>query len=113
MIDDGAKVTELMAKMEAELPIPVFPKKPLVQTLRDKGSKITSQQMLFIKSVIYLGDEGGIGCDLDKIGDEEGVLVCSLTHLSLNQRHPLAKEIHAYQRERKIKLAQQDEVRFR
>ena len=113
MIDDRAKVTELMEKMEAQLPIPVFPKKPLVQTLRDKGKKITSQYMLFIKSVIYLGDDGGIGCDLGYISDGEEVLVCSLTHLSLNPRHPLAKKIHSYQRQRKIRLAQQDEVRLR
>jgi hypothetical protein len=110
MIDDYAKAMEMMEKMKARLPIPVFPKKPLVHTLRDKGSKITSQQMLSIKAVIYLGDEGGIGCDLGMIGNEKEVLMCSLTHLSLNPRHPLAKEIRAYQRERKMKLALQDYV---
>jgi len=81
-----------------------------VHTLRDKGTRITSQKMLFIRSVIYLGDEGGIGCDLGIIGDEKEAIVCSLTHLSLNPRHPLAREIRAYQRERKKRLAQQDYV---
>ena len=110
MIDDYAKAMELMEKMKGRLPIPVFPKKPLVHTLRDKGTRITSQKMLFIRSVIYLGDEGGIGCDLGIIGDEKEAIVCSLTHLSLNPRHPLAREIRAYQRERKKRLAQQDYV---
>jgi len=112
MIDDYTKAMELVEKMEAQLPIPIFPKKPLIQTLREKGSKITSQKMLFIKSVIYLGDEGGIGCDLGMIGDRKEVLVCSLTHLTLNPRHPLAREIRTYQRERKMKLALQDYVEF-
>ena len=66
--------------------------------------------MLTIKSVIYLGDEGGIGCDLGQIQSKDEVLVCSLTHLSINSRHPLAKEIKAYQRERKNKLAHQGYV---
>ncbi len=105
MIDDYAKAMELMENMKARLPIPVFPKKPLVHTLRDKGTKITSKKTLSIKSVIYLGDEGGVGCDLGIIGDDKEVIVCSLTHLSLHTRHPLANKIRAYQRERKTKLA--------
>ena len=110
MIDNYAAAMELMEKMKARLPIPVFPKKPLVHTLRDKRCKVTSQQMLSIKSVVYLGDEAGITCDLGIIGNSKEVLMCSLTHLSINPRHPLAKEIRAYQRERKLKLAQQDYV---
>ena len=112
MIDDYAKAMELVKKMESQLPIPVFPKKPLIHTLRDKGCRITSQKMLFINSIVYLGDEGGIGCDLGLICDDKEVLICSLTHLTISRRHPLAKEIRAYQRERSIKLAHQDCVEF-
>ena len=112
MIDDYAKAMELLKKMEAQLPIPVFPKRPLIHTLREKGTKITSQQMLYINSVLYLGDEGGIGCDLGLICDDKEVLVCSLTHLSISPRHPLTKEIRAYQRERTKKLERQDCTRF-
>ena len=107
MIDDYGKATELMEKMKVELPIPVFLKKPAIRAIRNKGTKITSQQMLLIESVIYLGDEGGIGCALGMIDDRKEVFVCSLTHLSLNPRHPLAQEIRTYQRERKIRLGQQ------
>lgn len=112
MIDNYAKAMELMEKLKARLPIPVFPRKPLIHTLRDKGCKITSEKMLFIKNVIYLGDEGGIGCDLGMIGDEKEVLICSLTHLRVSTRHALAKEIRTYQRERKTKLAHQDCAEF-
>jgi hypothetical protein len=48
--------------------------------------------------------------NLGMFGNQKEVVVCSLTHLSLNLRHPLAKEIHDYQRERNKKLAQQDYV---
>ena len=110
MIDDYTKAMELVEKMEAQLPIPVFPKKPLIHTLREKGTKITSQQMLYINSVLYLGDGAGITCDLALIRDDKEVFLCSLTHLSISPRHPMAKEIRAYQQERTKKLAQQDYV---
>jgi hypothetical protein len=107
MIDDYGKAMKLMEKMKAELPIPVFLKKPAIRAIRNKGTKITSQQMLLIESVIYLGDEGGIGCALGMIDDKKEVFVCSLTHLSLNPRHSLAKEVRTYQRKRKIRLGQE------
>ena len=49
--------------------------------------------MLSIKGVIYLQDEGGIGCDLGMIGDEKEVLMCSLTHLSLRTRKTIDSEM--------------------
>ena len=112
MIDNYATAMELMEKMKARLPIPVFPKKPLVHTLRDKRCKVTSQQMLFIKSVIYLGDEAGITCDLGIIGNSKEVVLCPLTHLSISPRHALAKEIRTYQRERTKKLERQNCTMF-
>ena len=112
MIDDYAKAMELVEKMETQLPIPVFPKKTLVYTLRDKGTKITSNKMLYINSILYLGDEAGITCDLGLIGKSKEVLLCSLTHVSISPRHALAKEIRTYQRERTKKLERQNCTMF-
>ena len=60
-----------------------------------------------IIDVMYSGDEGGILCALDKIGDGKEAYLTSLTHLKVIERHPLAKAMKAYQRGRKKKLAAQ------
>ena len=107
MIDNNFQTMELMEKIETRLPISVFPTKPLIQTMRESGIRLTSQKMLTIEKIRYMGDEGGIMCLLGGTGIQKELFVCSLTHLRISPRHPLFKEIHAYQRERKNKLAQQ------
>ncbi len=58
-----------------------------------------------IKDVHYMGDEGGITCDITPPGKEKAPVFCSLTHLSIRPEHPLFSEIRAYQEERERKLA--------
>ena len=106
MIDDYAKAMELVRKMEAHLPIPARPTGACIRALREQGVKVARHQELQIKQVLYLGDEAGISCDVTLSRDAEEALVVSLTHLRVRRRHPLAQEIHAYQRERTRRLAQ-------
>ena len=106
MIDDYAQATELMRKMEAQLPIPVRPTGIFVRAMRDGGIKVRPDQFLHVDSVVYLGDEGGIGCAIQLPGAEGTVTVASLTHIRVEASHPLSKEIRAYQIERTKKLAQ-------
>jgi len=73
--------------------------------MRDRGLSIRARRRLMIIEVFYGGDEGGIMCALDKIGEGNEALVSSLTHLKVVARHPLAKAMKAYQQERKKKLA--------
>lgn len=111
MIDDYARAMELIEEMKARLPIPVHAGRQLIQVMRDKGMHIKAKHTLAIESVHYLGDEGGIMCGLAGMGQGNAAYVCSLTQLKVQDRHPLARKIRAYQRERKKRLAQQADIR--
>jgi len=99
MIDNHDTAMKLIQKIVAQLPIIVHPGTVLIQSMREKGVKLTSKQELEIESVHYLGDEGGIGCGIRLVTKEEGVMVASLTHLRVIPGQPLTEEIWAYQLE--------------
>jgi hypothetical protein len=104
MIDNPSKALELVERMKAALPIPARPAGQLVQLLAGKGVSLGANPRLEIKNVFYAGDEGGISCDITPDGSPDAV-VCSVTHLRIHPRHPLAPEIQAYQETRSRKLA--------
>lgn len=105
MIDDYAKAMELVRKMEANLPIPARPTGSFIRAMQAQGVKIARNQELSIKSVFYMGDEGGISCDVTPPGMPDPI-ICSLTHIRVKSGHPLTREIRAYQTERQRRLAQ-------
>ena len=105
MIDDPTQVTTLMQQMEAHLPIPAQVTNALVRTLRARAVNIASKRRMQIEKVLYLGDEGGIGCGLTVPGQADTAVVVSLTHLRLPSTHPLAPDVRAYQIARTRKLA--------
>jgi hypothetical protein len=105
MIDDSTQVTALIQKMNAHLPIPAQATNALVRTLRTSGVNIASRRRMQIEQVMYLGDEGGIGCGLRVPGQADTAVVVSLTHLRLPSTHPLAPDVRAYQIARTQKLA--------
>ena len=90
MIDYYDEAMELVQKIEAQLPIIVHPGKVLIQSMREKGIKLTSDTELEIELVHYLGDEGGIGCGI-KLPNKKEVMVVSLTHLRVIPGEPLAE----------------------
>ncbi len=108
MIDDYASAMALLEQMKAHVPIPVYPGTGLLRSLKDQGIHLKSRKTIYIQDVLYIGDEGGILCALSGI-DEEGKTanLCSLTHVRVNARHPLAKAMKQYQRERTKRLMQQ------
>ncbi len=93
-----------MRKMETQLPIPARPSSALIQLMRQHGIKLTRSQELPIKRLFYMGDEGGISCDVTPPGMEKTPIICSITQIEVRPDHPLAHEIGAYQRERARKL---------
>ena len=105
MIDDYAQVQELMREMKAQLPIPAKPTSSFLRGMREQGISMTPNQELTIKSLVYLGDEGGIMCDVTLPGSDT-VTLTSLTHIRIKSSHPLAEEIRAYQMTRTRKLSQ-------
>ena len=107
MIDDYAKVKALLEKMKAGLPIPVRATADLARATKQFPTKIAVGQELAIKSVFYMGDEGGIMCDVTPPDMMKTPIICSLTHLVVIPGHPLADELAAYQDARTRKLARQ------
>ena len=109
MIDDPSQVTALMQKMKAHLPIPAQATNALVRNLRASAVNIASKRRMQIEKVMYLGDEGGIGCVLKIPRQEDTAVVVSLTHLRLPSTHPLAPDVRAYQIARTKKLAEESD----
>ena len=103
MIDDYSEVVDFISKMEKALPIPLYPPKAFVHSMREKGMKIKPKREVSIEKIFYLGDEGGIMCAVKNPGKEN--IIVSLTHLHVKANHPLAKDIRAYQMRRKEKLS--------
>jgi hypothetical protein len=109
MIDDEKEVQQLLRDMEGQLPISVHPARELIESLTRGGVKCRPDDELQIGSVLYLGDVGGIACGL-KPWPTAGTnaVVVSLTHLRVDDSHPLAVRIGAYQSKRAAKIARSD-----
>jgi hypothetical protein len=105
MIDKPGTVASLMEQLQGQLPMPAFPTKELVRTLRRRGVKASVDRALTIKRVFYAGDEGGIVCDVTPSQGAKEVFIVSLTHLRIAPNHPLFAPILVYQRERVRRLA--------
>jgi len=105
MIDNQTKTMALIEKIIADLPISAIPTTQLIRGLRESGIKMIPNQSLQIVSIVYLGDEGGIGCGIKWLENQESAVITSLTHILVNPLHPLAKEIKAYQNKRIKKLS--------
>lgn len=105
-----AQAMELISKMQAQLPIPAYPIDAFVQTMKGRGVMLDAKQTLSIKSVLYLGDEGGIMCDITP-SDQGNPIICSLTHIRIDTAHPLSKAIQAYQQQRIKRLAESGGLR--
>jgi hypothetical protein len=105
VIDNPVTVARLLEQMHDHLPIPAFPTKEIVRTLRRGGVKAGVDRPLAVKHVFYAGDEAGIACDVTPARGANTVVLVSLTHLRIAPHHPLFAPIVAYQRERVRRLA--------
>lgn len=79
-IDDPATVKRVLDRMQAYLPIPAPGTAQLVRALRERGLRLSAERTVLIRRVPYLGDEGGISCDIGPAGDAKTALIVSLTH---------------------------------
>jgi hypothetical protein len=111
VIDHPDQVDRLLSRMRATLPMPARMTPRLLATLRDQNPALSPAAACRVTRVDYAGDEGGIVCHLAREGDDESgrLVVTSITHLDFDPRHPLAREIAAYQKHRtkRLKRAQQ------
>lgn len=111
-IDDVDRTLALVATMKAHLPIPVRATEALMRMLRKQGVNLKRSQSLQIRDAFYMGDEGGITCDITPHDQSPQVMLCSLTHLEIVGDSPLAKEMRAYQQRRATQLAKEQATSF-
>lgn len=91
---------KLIEKMKEYLPVIVRPSSALVKMLRKQGVYVDRYESLEIHSVLYMGNEAGIACDITPKGKEDRPVICSLTQLQVMGTDALAEEMKAYQQER-------------
>jgi hypothetical protein len=77
-----------------------YPKKDLVNALKKQGMQLDPYRDVQIRDVHYMGDEGGITCDITPVGKETKPVLCSIPHLLIPHEHPLYNEIRKYQEDR-------------
>jgi len=99
-VDNVDEALKLIEKMKGHLPIIVRPNSALVKSLRRQGMNIDRYKPLEIRSVLYMGNEAGIACDITPKGREDTPVICSLTQLQIMENDALAEEMKAYQQER-------------
>lgn len=104
-VDNVDEAKKLIKKMEERLPLIVRPNSALVKMLRRQGVYVDRYKPLEIHSVLYMGNEAGIACDITPKGREDTPVICSLTQLEVMGTDALAEEMKAYQRERLKNLA--------
>jgi hypothetical protein len=107
MIDNEKQEAALLEAMKANLPIPILPTKELQKLIRENNISLPKGHQPQIEEVVYLGDEGGIGCSLSMTGKSKNALITSVTHLRIHPGYCLAKEIVKYQKRRVKKLRKQ------
>ena len=108
MIDNYENAIALIEEMRACLPISTKITPESGQILREQGSHFSKDHIFTIEKVYYAGDEGGILCVIQPGDEEEIKHFFSLTHLRIQEDHPLAEEIKNYQRQRVERIAIQD-----
>jgi hypothetical protein len=113
-IDNFKEAQALTAQVEKTLPFQVRPGKEFLKMMRDRGESVTDKTDITVSSVVYTGDMGGINCTLESYsgGTLKEVFVVSITHLVIDPKHPLAKEVNAYQQKRIRGLKLQDQIGF-
>jgi|SRR5580700_4457142 hypothetical protein len=110
MIDNPKQVADLLAKLEAALPLPAIVTPRLAATLRQQSPGVTIPKACQVTWVSNAGDEGGIVCELSAKGEADNKTLqffTSTTHLDFDRRLSLAREITAYQKHRVKKLRHQ------
>ena len=109
MIDNPYQVADLIEKIERALPLPAIVTPYLADSLRKQSPQTPVTRDCQVVWISNLGDEGGIVCKLAMQSETDGkmVFLTSITHLAFHPRHPLTREITAYQKHRVKKLRRQ------
>ena len=94
MIDNPEKTERLIAKMKANLPLTARLSPGLKTLMRRREPGVALPATCGIIEIFYMGDEGGISCQLDlgKDGSENPFIV-SITNLIFDRRCVLFRKL--------------------
>jgi hypothetical protein len=108
VIDNQDQTERLLRKLTEVLPLSALATPPLMANLWGRSSAAEINLNCKVTKVFYLGDEGGITCQVTFDEEEkEEVFLVSITHLAFDRRLAIAREIAAYQK-RRIKRIRRD-----
>lgn len=96
--------SDLVKKLEKEIPITAYPTRELIHIFRDKEIPLTLKSKLTITNIFNSGDISGIMCAIQQ--DKDQGMACSLTHLTFDPKLHLYKEITDYQKKRAKRIEQ-------
>ncbi|WP_067517628.1 hypothetical protein [Endozoicomonas ascidiicola] len=106
-------VLDLIERLTPYLPMVAHPGKGLIASYRQSSAdqpkiKFRKDHKLIVTAAHYLGDEGGLSLAYASPVSGDGyVMVTSITHLKLDPKHPLYKELRTYQLARVSRLQKQ------
>ncbi len=107
----------LIDKAKSELPISIYPEREILAKLREhfEDPTITKATLFEIHKMMYMGDEGGITCEIRTHGmntaETEAVFLCSITHFRIRRGEPYYSELEKYRLKRIRRLARQNRRR--
>lgn len=101
MIDNPEQLERLLHKLTEAAPLAALAPPALIASLRGRSSVATITPECTVTGVMYMGDEGGITCQVVFDAEEsEEVFLVSITLLAFDRRLAVAREIAAYQKHR-------------
>ncbi|MEK6984079.1 MAG: hypothetical protein AABX33_05890 [Nanoarchaeota archaeon] len=95
---------KLIDRLKQSLPFKVYFRRDALKELQKEGKNIRKGQKYKVEDVYDSGPFGGIIC---AIPFESEALVISLTHLAVDESHPLSAEVKNYQQQR-IKMLKEE-----
>ncbi len=107
----------LIDKVKPDLPISIYPEREILAKLREhfEDATITKSTLFEIHEMTYMGDEGGIVCEIrtPTMNTEEAkaVFLCSITHFRIKRGEPYYSELEKYRLKRIRRLARQNRRR--
>ncbi len=109
----------LINKVKDDLPIKVFPTGKVLPKLREAfpNVKINTKTELEIHSMVNMGVEGGIVCEIRKEGvdvsEMKTAFLSSITHFKIKRGEPHFSELEKYRTTRNRSLMRQNRPRGR
>lgn len=103
----------IIDKVKPDLPIKVYPEKEILAKLREnfEDESISKGTIFEIHSMYYMGDEGGITCEIQipnmDVENAKAVFLCSITHFRIKKGEPHYAALEKYRIKRIRKLARQ------